>query len=955
MRAKRMSGLGAFAITAGLVLPTAAAPTPVSASGSTIYVNVRASNCSDTATAAGTQDVPYCTIQPAVNVAQPGQTVLVAPGFYRGEVDVTHSGTSTEPITIAGDNGEAHGPANSATLVNRLGAHAFVVKGVHDVAIQGFNLQTRDSAVTIQDSSRIAVRESILTSLELAGSVAPGIDVSGSSDSISLTHIWVQYFNGSGVSISGGVTGTTVNGSVIMEQSAGVTATDAPGTVITGNTVLDACLSGISLAGASTGSTVENNVLSLGTSCRTKPLPTGAELSVSAGSAQGTKADYNLIGTPPSPVTAYSWAGVPYPTAAGLDTAVGQGLHDIVGDPGLASDRNPVLAAGSPAIDSADAGAPGETTTDITEYPRIDDPGVANTGTGSGTYDRGAYEFHDPFTLDPIQPMAVTADPVPVTVTVPTTNPWGTSASYSFDFGDGTTGVSSSPSIVHSFENATPGRQTLTVTATLPSGYSTSRSTSLTVMAAPPLTATLTSGLAGATAPQAEKFTGTTEWPVTSATVDPGDGSGPQPATISAAGTITLTYRYQSPGSYTATLKVTDVRGEQATSACDLAVGEAFVPVTPTRVLDTRSGVGAARAQVGPGHTVRVRIEGTNGLPKSAVTAVTMNVTATGASADSWVAAYPEGIARPNASNLNFQAGQTTPNLVTVPVGNDGYVDLYNAAGSTDLVADVQGYYTSTYSSAAQGYYQPVTPARVLDTRSGTGTPRAKVGPAGTLTLHLPTSTYPGVRAVVLNITATGGDADSWVAVYPGHSSVPNASNLNFRAGQTTPNLVTVPVAPDGTVTLYNAHGHVDLLADIEGYYTDSDSGQAAPYIPVNPTRVFDTRYGVGVPKQRLGFDSYLDIQFNGTHGVPGNASAVVVNLTASKPSTGTWVTAWPAPWIYASSASNLNPVPGTTRPNLVMVPVGRPFSGRSAGYVDFYNADGELDLFADLEGYFAR
>ncbi|MFL6166881.1 MAG: hypothetical protein ACJ710_11380, partial [Ornithinibacter sp.] len=117
--------------------------------------------------------------------------------------------------------------------------------------------------------------------------------------------------------------------------------------------------------------------------------------------------------------------------------------------------------------------------------------------------------------------------------------------------------------------------------------------------------------------------------------------------------------------------------------------GAGFTAVSPVRVLDTRTGVGAPTAKVGAGGTVSVTIPG---LPAGA-TAVTMNVTATRPTATSFVSVYPGGTARPGASTLNVVAGQTVANLVTVALGAGNRVTLYNSAGTVDLVADLAGYY----------------------------------------------------------------------------------------------------------------------------------------------------------------------------------------------------------------------------------------------------------------------
>jgi len=114
------------------------------------------------------------------------------------------------------------------------------------------------------------------------------------------------------------------------------------------------------------------------------------------------------------------------------------------------------------------------------------------------------------------------------------------------------------------------------------------------------------------------------------------------------------------------------------------------------RVLDTRNGTGGFHAPVGAGKAIALQVTGRDGVPVTGVTAVVLNLTATGPTASSWVSAYPDGQPRPAAgSNLNFTKGETIPNLVIVPVGADGKVDLYNNAGTVNLVADLQGYFVS--------------------------------------------------------------------------------------------------------------------------------------------------------------------------------------------------------------------------------------------------------------------
>ncbi|MDP1805886.1 MAG: hypothetical protein Q8K72_12010, partial [Acidimicrobiales bacterium] len=110
---------------------------------------------------------------------------------------------------------------------------------------------------------------------------------------------------------------------------------------------------------------------------------------------------------------------------------------------------------------------------------------------------------------------------------------------------------------------------------------------------------------------------------------------------------------------------------------------------------DTRAGTGGFSAPVGPGGTISATVAGVGGVPATGVDAVVLNVTVTQPSAGSFLTIYPNGTARPLASNLNFLPGQTIPNLVVAKVGADGKVALYNHAGSSHVIFDVVGWYSA--------------------------------------------------------------------------------------------------------------------------------------------------------------------------------------------------------------------------------------------------------------------
>lgn len=919
--------------------------------GSTLYVNnATPANCSDSAAGAGAVAQPYCSVQAAVDVAKPGDTVQVADGHYE-PVDMKTSGTPSAPITVKGPDGLG-GP--SLVTPGRGSGAALTFDHVHDVVFTSMSFATNIDAsdVAVVASSNITVNRSTIVGGP-GNATAPAVAVDGQSSSFTLSRTAVWGLEAaSAVAVAPGARGTvlTTDGFSYGQQPA-VTAVDAPGTVVVSSNIrnIDGCHTAISVTGASTGTTIENNAIRLNTANCADGV--GSPVVVSAGSTNGTVYDYNVIETQSAAAAPYNWAGQSYPTSSALQAATGQGAHDayLSNTSGMTEDQ---LRA--PLIDSADANAPGELSTDALGKPRVDDPLVPNTGTGVGYYDRGAVEFQDPYKLTATASAFQGPAPLTETVTATEDNPWNTRiASYTFDFGDGSAPmVSATPSASHTYTSV--GSYTVQITATSANGATFFGAASLQVVKPAPLVPVLSAqhvpGQSSLTV-SGDGYGTSDAWSITSYTVDFGDGTAPVTTDRYSA---PARHIYAQPGTYTAKLTVKDDGGNTATTTQQVNVGSALVPFGPVRFLDTRYGTGAAKAKLGQGGVVRLKVTGVNGVPGTGVTAVTLNLTAVNATTGTWIAAYPDGTLLPTASNINVVPGQITSNLVTVPVSADGYVDLYNFAGSVDLVADVEGYYSTTVAvgngASKAGFVTPDGPSRVLDTRYGTGTWVHKVGPGAAVTLQVPNGATRGASAVVLNVTETNATAGSWVGVDQA-GGVPTTSVLNFSAGQISSNQVVVPIDSNGDVTLYNHAGDVDLVADVQGYVINYPSfpnpqGTGSPYFPLNPTRILDTRYGTGSTKAPLGSKSKLSVKVAGTNGVPAGARAVLVNLTGVNPTDNTWLSAYEGGTGLPNS-SNLNLSANTVRAVLALVPVG------PDGSIDIYNANGTADVVADIEGYY--
>jgi hypothetical protein len=119
----------------------------------------------------------------------------------------------------------------------------------------------------------------------------------------------------------------------------------------------------------------------------------------------------------------------------------------------------------------------------------------------------------------------------------------------------------------------------------------------------------------------------------------------------------------------------------------------AFVPVTPTRVLDSRNGIGLS-GPFAAGQTRRLPVPLVEGVDPAKVVAVVLNLTATDATAASYLTAVQSGRPTPDASNLNFAPGAAVPNLAVVSLDPvQPAIDLFTAAGTPQVLGDVMGYF----------------------------------------------------------------------------------------------------------------------------------------------------------------------------------------------------------------------------------------------------------------------
>jgi YVTN family beta-propeller protein len=357
-----------------------------------------------------------------------------------------------------------------------------------------------------------------------------------------------------------------------------------------------------------------------------------------------------------------------------------------------------------------------------------------------------------------------------------------------------------------------------------------------------------------------------------------------------------------------------------------------YHPVAPVRILDTRNpGKGGP---MGPGTTRTLKVAGVGGVPTTA-DAVVVNLTVTDATTATSVTLAPAGdTGAPNS--LVAARDDTVAHLEDIPVGAGGAISITNAAGSSQVVIDLEGY--DTAGTGAAGRLVSLAPATAFTTAVKSGTIRSfkLAGVAG-----VPEA---GVAAVVFQLRATATTAASYATVYPAGEKLPVTSNLNWQKGNPATNLVVAPLGTGGAVNVFNHYGNATLTAVVTGYITTSGATKGSLITPVAPTVLLDTSAsGGGGP---IGAGAVRPLHLAGLHGIPAGATGVVIDVTTTSTTAASSLTVYPA-GAKRPTAVNLTWAAGHNTSNLVYVPLG------TGGAIDLYNLHGTAGIVVTLQGTF--
>jgi hypothetical protein len=547
------------ASAATIIATVSMSPLVAQAAGQiTVYVDGASSACTDSGS--GTQAAPFCTIQAAADVAEPGDVVSVAAGSYAA-FTVSRSGTASAPIVFTGN-----GVRTALGLSSSAIAGGVTLNAVDYVEVEAFRiLPATGNAATVNGGSNLTFANDLFGPQDAASKAETAVHVTGGASAVTVRDSNVD----AGLTVDGGSTGTILTTNRFSSDLASaVLLSGAVNTAVTSNTI-DGCGSIVSATGSSTGTSIENNVIQgdetlSTTDANCAPTAQSYGISVDTSSAGSTTADYNDVYVAGTGSAAYAWNSATYTTGSGLSAVTGQGGHDYNSAAGM------VVAEKSPLINSANSAAIGEQSVDINGKPRTDDPLVTPTGAGPyNDYDRGAYQFQDPIAVvtrsfsPPTQVPAGAAFPVSIAMT----DTWSDKLEYQFMLAGSSTvlATDNSGSITTSFP--TDGTYDLEVEAR-PQGATTPYTrivgqAFITVVAPAPLTPRFLVEPEGSTSVYVNASITTDAWNVTSVTYDFGDGT----SAVASSRTTSITHTYATPGNYTITATMTDAGGNTATTS----------------------------------------------------------------------------------------------------------------------------------------------------------------------------------------------------------------------------------------------------------------------------------------------------------------------------------------------------------------------------------------------------
>ncbi|TCL79665.1 RHS repeat-associated protein [Curtobacterium sp. PhB128] len=270
---------------------------------------------------------------------------------------------------------------------------------------------------------------------------------------------------------------------------------------------------------------------------------------------------------------------------------------------------------------------------------------------------------------------------------------------------------------------------------------------------------------------------------------------------------------------------VIDITGYYTSTKNGVSAG-GFVAMSPSRVLDSRGGIGAAQGQIPAGSQRTIQATGSNGIPAGAA-AVAVNIIVINREAKAgYVRPTPTGETRSTGVlNYNSVEGQSTAMNAQVALNTDGKfsIDTAEGGGKIDLVVDIQGYFLK---SNPGGGFTPLN-GRLIDTRNG-----GSIASGASFTVQVggvqgaPT-VEGGLSAAAVTFTAVNDSgADSYAKMWADGAAEPESSAISSDRTSKMTNTVVAPVGANGKIRIKNmGTAAMNYLVDLQGAYNSLPGG----------------------------------------------------------------------------------------------------------------------------------
>lgn len=380
-----------------------------------------------------------------------------------------------------------------------------------------------------------------------------------------------------------------------------------------------------------------------------------------------------------------------------------------------------------------------------------------------------------------------------------------------------------------------------------------------------------------------------------------------------------------------------------------------YLPITPCRIGDTRrspaGAMGGTKVQraFSATHPATIVAQGGHvagcGIPSTA-TAIAATFTVVDPGASGYLRAWPAEAPVPTATIVNFRAGRSSGSTATIPLADDGRLEVRApTTRPAHVVIDVLGYHlptTATPRPLTAAVYVPVTPCRLADTRrigsmpalgavrrvTAVGTDHRAQGGAAT-GCGIPA----GATAATVSVSAVEPTAAGYLRAWPTGQAAPTATLLNFAKATNTTTTGPVPLGPAGTLDVRAHNARTHLVVDVLGYHLPATAtprpAGASTYVPITPCRLADSRVVGTVPT--VGTARRIAVT-DGDHrpqggsatgcGIPAGARAAAIAVSAVEPSAAGYLRTWPT-GKAAPTATFLNFARATSTTNTGPIPLG--------------------------------